>query len=106
MKKKNFVIMFTIILIVLAAIVFTVQPISYTGYKECVMSLCDCECYLRGETPEEKEGRLCGEDCTLYNAHGCKYVGVKCPYNITGCAILNMANDFFIQEQCAVLKID
>lgn len=38
--------------------------------------------------------------------YGCKYVGIECPSGITGCAILNMANDFFIQDQCAVLKID
>jgi len=105
MRRKKFVIFF-LVSIAIIAIAFIMQPTTYTAYKECVLSLCDCECYLQGETPEEKEGRICGEDCSLYNAYGCKYVGLECPYNITGCAILNMANDFFVQEQCAVLKID
>jgi len=103
--RKKFTI-FLLILIAVISIVYLMQPTSYTAYKECVLSSCTCKCYLRGETPEEKEGKVCGLDCSLYNAYGCEYVGIKCPYNITGCAMTSAINDFFFEEQCAVLRID
>ncbi|RLI91476.1 MAG: hypothetical protein DRO90_02335 [Candidatus Altiarchaeales archaeon] len=46
---------------------------------ECSLSLCDCKCYLRGETPEEKSGKTCELDClSKYNISGCKYVSGRC----------------------------
>lgn len=49
------------------------------GCSECVLSLCDCRCYPKGETPEEKTGRLCGINCLReYNVSGCEYGGGKC----------------------------
>ncbi len=105
MRRKKFAMIF-LILIAMIAIVYVIQPTSSTAYKDCVLSSCNCKCYLRGDTPEEKQGITCGLDCSLYNAYGCEYVGINCPYNITGCAMTSMINDFFFEEQCAVLKID
>ena len=49
------------------------------GCGECSLSLCDCKCYLKGETPEELENKLCGVNCLEeYNVGGCKYVAGKC----------------------------
>lgn len=46
---------------------------------ECHMSLCDCRCYPTGQTPEEKDGRMCGINCLgAYNATGCTVVNNVC----------------------------
>jgi hypothetical protein len=31
--------------------------------NECVLSLCDCKCYPKGQTPEEQEVVFCGINC-------------------------------------------
>ena len=42
---------------------------------KCELSLCDCECYPAGETPEEKSGKICGNNCEAWkNVTGCLYV--------------------------------
>ncbi|MBN2251705.1 MAG: hypothetical protein JW724_06500 [Candidatus Altiarchaeota archaeon] len=47
--------------------------------KECSLSLCDCKCHPKGQTPEELEGRLCGINCPgEYGVTGCEYVDGKC----------------------------
>jgi eight-cysteine-cluster-containing protein len=49
------------------------------GCGECSLSLCDCKCYLKGETPEEKTGELCGINClSEFNVSGCEYRNGKC----------------------------
>jgi len=50
-----------------------------TPVKECSLSLCDCKCYPKGETPEEKDGRLCGINCLgEKGVAGCEYQEGKC----------------------------
>lgn len=50
-----------------------------TGEEDCVLSLCDCKCYPKGETREEKEGVLCGINCVgIYGVGGCEVVDGKC----------------------------
>ncbi len=47
--------------------------------RKCSLSLCDCECYKSGETPEERSGSLCGINCTAkYGINGCEYSGGEC----------------------------
>ena len=47
--------------------------------KECSLSLCDCKCYLKGETPEELTGKLCGINCLgEYGVTGCEFKDGKC----------------------------
>jgi len=29
----------------------------------CVLSLCDCQCHPKGQTPEEQKGIFCGINC-------------------------------------------
>jgi hypothetical protein len=29
----------------------------------CVLSLCDCQCHMKGQTPEEQKGIFCGINC-------------------------------------------
>jgi len=49
------------------------------GCGECSLSLCDCKCYLKGETPEEKTGKICGINCLgEFNVSGCEYRNGKC----------------------------
>lgn len=49
------------------------------GENTCSLSLCDCKCYLKGETPEEKTGRLCGINCMgEYGITGCEYKDGSC----------------------------
>jgi len=31
--------------------------------EDCSLSLCDCNCHVSGQTPEELEGKLCGINC-------------------------------------------
>jgi hypothetical protein len=46
---------------------------------ECILSLCDCKCYPKGETPEEKTGKLCGINCYgIYGISGCVLKEGKC----------------------------
>ncbi len=45
--------------------------------KDCVLSLCDCTCYVKGESPEDK-GRICNLNCGVYNIIGCEYKFGKC----------------------------
>jgi len=50
-----------------------------TTLLECVLSLCDCRCHLKGTTPEETTGVLCGVNCLKeYNVIGCEYKGNTC----------------------------
>jgi eight-cysteine-cluster-containing protein len=49
------------------------------GCGECSLSMCDCKCYLKSETPEEKTGKLCGINClSEFNVTGCEYRNGKC----------------------------
>ncbi|MBN2014599.1 MAG: DUF333 domain-containing protein [Candidatus Altiarchaeota archaeon] len=49
------------------------------GCGNCYLSLCDCKCYLKGEAPEEKTGRICGINCLQqYNVSGCEYRNGRC----------------------------
>ena len=46
---------------------------------ECVLSLCDCKCYPKGQTPEELTGRICGINCLgEYGITGCEYKDGEC----------------------------
>ncbi|MBU2633667.1 MAG: hypothetical protein KJ674_00320 [Nanoarchaeota archaeon] len=46
---------------------------------ECSLSNCDCTCYPEGQTPEEKEGVLCGVNCLgIYNVSSCTVVNNEC----------------------------
>lgn len=50
-----------------------------TGEMECSLSLCDCKCYPKGETREEKEGVICGINCLgIYGVYGCEAVNGEC----------------------------
>lgn len=47
--------------------------------EQCVLSLCDCKCHLKGESQEEKTGKLCGINCFgLYNISGCAFKNGEC----------------------------
>lgn len=47
--------------------------------KECQLSLCDCRCHEKGQTPEELEGKLCGINCLgEYGITGCEYADGSC----------------------------
>lgn len=49
------------------------------GCGECTLSSCDCKCYLKGESPEEKTGKLCGINCLgEFNVSGCEYRNGRC----------------------------
>jgi len=54
--------------------------------ETCELSLCDCECYIAGQTPEELTGMICGINCAAeYNVIGCECLDGMCktiPYNI------------------------
>jgi len=57
----------------------TVQYEGECQVTECEMSMCDCQCYPKGQTPEELDGRLCGINCLgEYNATGCEVVNNTC----------------------------
>ena len=46
---------------------------------ECSLSQCDCTCYPKGQTPEEKEGVLCGINCLgIYNVSSCTIINNEC----------------------------
>ncbi len=50
-----------------------------TTIPECVLSLCDCKCHLKGTTPEDIDGRLCGINCMgEFNISNCEYADGKC----------------------------
>jgi|GEM_PF-2651629 len=64
--------------LLLLGIVFIVGCISLApleaciGSDECELSLCDCKCHVKGQTPEAKDGRMCGINCLAeYNVSGC-----------------------------------
>jgi len=62
----------------------TVNVVGQPTPIQCRMSLCDCQCYPPGQTPEERDGRMCGINCLgLYNATGCVTV------NDTSCAVVH-----------------
>jgi len=47
--------------------------------KECVLSLCDCKCHIKGTTTEEKTGALCGINCLgEYGVSGCEFKDNVC----------------------------
>jgi len=46
---------------------------------DCRMSLCDCQCYPAGQTPEDTNGVVCGINCLgELNATGCEVRGGAC----------------------------
>lgn len=61
-----------------------------TGYKECLakqceqdddceLSLCDCKCYRKRQTPEVLENKFCEINCLdLHNISGCECKDHKC----------------------------
>lgn len=68
-------------ILLLAIIVLGVLIVSYSKSttSECSMSLCDCKCHPKSQTPEELTGRLCGINCfQWYNVTGCKLVNNVC----------------------------
>ena len=46
--------------------------------EDCELSLCGCECYRKGFTPEETGHVECGTNCPAYNITGCKCVDNTC----------------------------
>ena len=47
--------------------------------EDCVLSLCDCRCYVVGETPEERSNKICGNDClSQTGVQGCELVNDTC----------------------------
>jgi len=44
----------------------------------CQLSLCDCNCYPEGETPEELHGLLCGMNCLQQGVAGCSLKNNTC----------------------------
>ncbi len=49
------------------------------GCMDCSLSLCDCKCYPKGETPEEETDKICGINClTEFNVSGCEYKRGEC----------------------------
>lgn len=47
--------------------------------SDCRLSYCDCKCYAKGETPEEKEGIFCGRNCEAeFGISGCSCVDYTC----------------------------
>lgn len=48
------------------------------GNKNCVLSSCDCQCYIKGTEPYEG-GIECGNDCGQWkNIYGCGFKDNKC----------------------------
>ena len=75
------VIILTILLIyfnVLPASAVPVQNFCISD-RNCVLSLCDCECHNPGQTPEELRDIVCGKNCAAwYNVSGCKCSFFEC----------------------------
>ncbi len=48
--------------------------------SKCTLSLCDCKCYIKGTSPEETTGRICGINCwdIYYNIKGCIFENGEC----------------------------
>jgi hypothetical protein len=46
---------------------------------DCVLSLCSCSCYAKGERPEDKNGKVCGINCEEHGGvSGCECEGNTC----------------------------
>ena len=75
--KSQIVIMLGILAVILVAgctipIIPEVSMMCETD-EDCSLSLCDCNCHVSGQTPEELEGKLCGINCReQYGALGCE----------------------------------
>jgi hypothetical protein len=55
------------------------DPHKFKPEKECVLSLCDCQCYPQGSTPEEQENKMCGNDCYgIYHIDECVLKDSEC----------------------------
>lgn len=68
-----------IAIFILLGILFVLLSIPYEKSVECSLSLCDCKCYPKGQTPEEKTGVLCGINCLgEYGVKGCEYKNGQC----------------------------
>jgi len=106
MKKKKFTFIILITLLIIIFISLLLQPTSPTTFnKECILDSCDCQCYLKGKITQQESVTVCKTDCKqLFNIVGCEYVGIQCPYGITGCAIVDALNDLFISKQCEIVK--
>jgi hypothetical protein len=57
----------------------TVREVKYELEGECILSLCDCQCYNKGQLPEYQEGKICGNDCkNIYDIEECVYHNHQC----------------------------
>ena len=57
----------------------TTVVLTTTTIPECVLSLCDCKCHVKGTTIEEETGKVCGINCREYNkVVGCKLENENC----------------------------
>jgi hypothetical protein len=55
-----------------------VQEKDYSLQERCVLSSCDCNCYIKGTEPYEG-GIECGNDCREWkNIYGCEFKDNKC----------------------------
>ena len=60
-------------------IIFLLSGCIQKTTEKCSLSLCDCKCYSKGETPEEKTGRICGINCLAeYGINGCELKNNQC----------------------------
>lgn len=106
MRKKKLALFFIVVPLVIIFIAVFLTPTSpKTFVSECVVNPCDCQCYLKGEFTEQTGGTICDRNCEeLFGITGCEYVGLKCPYDITGCAVVKAINDVFMDKQCEIVK--
>jgi len=76
-----------VVLIILVGVLLVLLSIPSQKSKECSLSLCDCKCYEKGQTPEEKTGNLCGINC----------LG---EFGVSGCELENNECTPIVQKQC------
>jgi len=94
MKTELIFIGIIVVAIILFSIWYFFKPV------ECELSLCDCKCYPKGQTPEALKGSLCGINCLVnYNVSGCALENGQCiSVKASETGLVNPASAFCEQQ--------
>ncbi|PIN69499.1 hypothetical protein COV93_05215 [Candidatus Woesearchaeota archaeon CG11_big_fil_rev_8_21_14_0_20_43_8] len=87
-KKGGAIIVFIIIILAFIGFLFyhksslgfdKVSSIDRESKEKCILSPCDCKCYLKPNAPDINLSKVCTKDCRAWeNIEGCRYSGGQC----------------------------
>ena len=92
-RKKELMFLFFV-----SAIIIVSCCVEKPKVEKCTLSLCDCNCYPQGKTPEALDGKVCGINCLAEKGvTGCQFDNNSCKETyITENSSEKIASDYVV----------